>query len=106
MGTVHQFPAQSKQDRQEAVGQLARALRVAVDGQVGADASFEQREQAALELTNEVTRLFLQDELEAIGMRFGVRVEVDGVIYKRHEPGTARCQGAGSGGVAGGAWVT
>lgn len=90
MGTVHQFPSQRKQDRHEPVDHLARALRVAVDNKVGADASFERREGAALELTNEATRLFLQDELEVIGARFGVRVEVDGVVYKQHEPGVVR----------------
>ena len=56
MDTVHQFPVPRNQaaEPEEA---LARALRRAVDAKVGADASFERREVAALALTNEATRL-------------------------------------------------
>ena len=57
---------------------------------VGADASFEAREAAALALTNEATRLFLERELLAIADGHGTHVEVDGVIYQRHEPGIVR----------------
>ena len=89
MGTVHQFPVPRNQaaEPEEA---LARALRRAVDAKVGADASFERREVAALALTNEATRLFLHDDLMAMVERHGELVEVDGALYKRHEPGTVR----------------
>ena len=43
---------------------------------------------AALELTNEATRLFLHGDLMAIADRHGEHVEVDGVLYQRHQPGT------------------
>ena len=66
MGTVHQFPIQRNQTAVPAE-ELAHALRVAIDATVGADASFEAREVAALALTNDATRLFLERELLAIG---------------------------------------
>lgn len=93
MGTVHRFPVEGKGTTAttvEAAVELASSLRVAVDAMVGADASFSQRETAALELGNEATRLFLREDLVAIGERHGEAVEVDGHIYKRHEPGTVR----------------
>lgn len=93
MGTVHRFPVERKNTPLRAAGaaeELARALRLSVDAMVGADANFSQREAAALELGNEATRLFLRDDLVAIGERHGEAVEVDGHIYKRHEPGTVR----------------
>ena len=89
MGTVHQFPVQGK----KAAGveeTFARALRRAVDAKVGSAASFADREAAALAVSNEATRLFLRDDLLAIADRHGEEVEVDGRIYKRHEPGTVR----------------
>ena len=90
MGTVHEFRVQRKGEAAEADQELARALRIAVDSRVGSGASFEEREVAALELTNEATRLFLLDDLMAITNGHGEQVEVDGVIYQRHEPGTVR----------------
>ena len=58
---------------------------------VGADAiATEAREAAALALTNEATRLFLERELLATADGHGTHVEVDGVIYQRHEPGIVR----------------
>ncbi len=89
MGTVHQFPVQRNQTRAPAE-EVADALRMAIDATVGADASFEAREVAALALTNEATRLFLERELLAIADRHGAQLEVDGVIYQRHEPGIVR----------------
>lgn len=90
MGTLHEFPVQRKPGSIEPQQELARALRLAVDARVGAEASFEDREVAALAVTNEATRLFLLDELMAIRDRHGELVEVDGVIYQHHEPGTVR----------------
>ena len=76
MGTLHEFPVQRKQQAQEAEQAFARALRRAVDAKVGVDASFEAREVAALELTNEATRLFLLGDLMAIADRHGEQVKV------------------------------
>ena len=41
-------------------------------------------------LTNDATRLFLAGDLKAISDHHGPYVEVDGLVYKRHEPGTVR----------------
>ena len=89
MSTVHQFPVQRNQPP-AAPEEVADALGVAIDAAVGADASFEAREAAALALTNEATRLFLERELLAIADGHGTHVEGDGVIYQRHEPGIVR----------------
>ena len=89
MSTVHQFPVQRNQPP-AAPEEVADALGVATDAAGGADASFEAREAAALALTNEATRLFLERELLAIADGHGTHVEVDGVIYQRHEPGIVR----------------
>ena len=62
MGTVHQFSVQGKPATGEPEEAFARALRRAVDATVGAAASFQEREVAALALSNEATRLFLQDD--------------------------------------------
>ena len=78
MSTVHQFPVQRNQPP-AAPEEVADALGVAIDAAVGADASFEAREAAALALTNEATRLFLERELLAIADGHGTHVEVDGV---------------------------
>jgi hypothetical protein len=87
---LYEFPVQRKPQAQEAEQELARALCRAVEVKVGAHASFEAREVAALALTNEATRLFLRGDLMAIAERHGEQVEVDGVIYQRHQPGTVR----------------
>ena len=71
MGTVHQFPVPRNQPAAEPAEDLARSLRRAINAQVGADAPFEAREVAALALTNEATRLFLQSDLMAIADRHG-----------------------------------
>ena len=84
MSTVHQFPVQRNQPP-AAPEEVADARGVAIDAAVGADASFAAREAAALALTNEATRLFLERELLAIADGHGTHVEVDGVIYQRHE---------------------
>ncbi len=90
MATLHQFPVKSNPPLPEPPEKLARVLRLAVDAAVGSAASFEQREVAALELTNAATSLFLRGDLESIAESHGEHVEVGGVIYQRHEPGVVR----------------
>ena len=90
MGTVHQFPVPCNEPAAEPAQELARALRVAIDAEVGAAAPFATREVAALALTNEATRLFLESDLLAISDRHGEQVEVDGRIYQQHTAGTVR----------------
>ena len=82
MGTAHQFPVPCNQPAAEPAQELARALRVAIDAEVGATAPFAAREVAALALTNEATRLFLESDLLAIADRHGEQVEVDGSLYE------------------------
>jgi hypothetical protein len=76
------------------------ALRQAVDAQLVADATFAQREAVGLAPTNDATRQFLQDDLEAIAARDAAQVKWRG-LFQRHEPGTIhaapRCAAAAGG---------
>ena len=65
MGTVQQFPVQGNPTTAPAAT-LAGVLRRAVDTKVGPEASFAEREAAALALANDATRQFLQDDLMAM----------------------------------------
>ena len=89
MSTVQQLPTKGN-PRSVSGEALADMLKRAVDARVGCDATFERREAAALALTNDATRLFLAGDLKAISDHHGPYVEVDGLVYKRHEPGTVR----------------
>ena len=89
MGTVQQFPVQGNPTTAPAAT-LAGVLRRAVDTKVGPEASFAEREAAALALANDATRQFLQDDLMARVDRHSEHIEVDGACYKRHELGTVR----------------
>ena len=89
MGTVQQFPVQGNPTTVPAAA-LAGVLRRAVDAKVGPEASFAEREVAALALANDATRRFLEDDLLALVDRHGDHLEVDGACYKRHELGTVR----------------
>ena len=89
MGTVQQLPVQGNPTTAPAAT-LAGVLREVVDAKVGPEASFAQREAAALALANDATRLFLQDDLLAMVDRYGEHIEVEGACYKRHELGTVR----------------
>ena len=89
MGTVQQFPVQGNPTTAPAAT-LAGVLRRAVDTKVGPEASFAEREAAALALANDATRQFLQDDLMARVDRHSEHIEVDGACYKRPELGTVR----------------
>ena len=81
MGTVQQFPVQGNPTTAPAAT-LAGVLREVVDAQVGPEASFAQREAAALALANDATRLFLQDDLLAMVDRYGEHIEVEGGVLQ------------------------
>ena len=49
--------------------------------------TFAKREEAALALGNELVRGVLEEELQEIADSFGDEVLVDGVAFRRHEPG-------------------
>ena len=80
MSTVHQFPVTSRQRHR------ADALGVAIDAAVG---SRQLRGREAAALARMRPRDSSWSALLAIA-DFGTHVEVDGVIYQRHEPGVVR----------------
>lgn len=86
MGTIHQLPV-SHNKQESAEQDLARALRRAVDFRIGTNASFGDRERAAMELTNEATRSMLEVDLQVIADNHEEEVLVDCHLYKRHESG-------------------
>lgn len=51
-------------------------------------ASFGEREEVVLAVTNELARDTLEHDLREIAEQFDDEVLVDGVLYRRHEPGT------------------
>lgn len=58
----------------ELLADLVARLRDAVEAQVCAGASFQEREAAALAIANELTRGYLQNELERIADEHGDRL--------------------------------
>lgn len=89
MGTLHQLKQDSKSYFPEQ--ELAAVLCQAVNAKLGTDATFQDRESMALQLANEATRHFIKDDLEAIAQRQDESdyLEIEGKIYKKHEPGSA-----------------
>ena len=88
MGTLHRLPAKGKSELEEALASVVRALRRGVDDKAGPNASFEQTERAALELSNEATRRFLEESLQEIADSHCEQVKIRGWRYRRHQPGT------------------
>jgi len=72
-----------KAEVKRAIEQMQRALREALPA-----GNFAKREVAALEISNEVVRGVLVEELRAIAAGFPDELLVDGVAFKRHEAGT------------------
>ena len=70
------------------VKQLAKYVKEAVVSLVGPEASFAQREQLVLAVTNEATRLRLQEDLQTLADEVGSTVRVDGELFGEHESGT------------------
>jgi hypothetical protein len=52
------------------------------------EGSFGEREAQALAISDEAVRVLLREELQAVSDSFGDELRVNGVAYKRHEPGT------------------
>jgi hypothetical protein len=67
--------------------ELANCLRKAVGKVVASDATFADREVAALAVTNEVVRKMLEAELQQLSDGFGEQVRVDDVPYAEHLDG-------------------
>jgi hypothetical protein len=76
-----QLFAQSQVKR--CIRKMRRALRAGLP-----DGSFGESEAMALAISDEAVREFLQEELQAIAHGFGDEVLVNGLAYKRHEPGS------------------
>jgi hypothetical protein len=65
------------------------ALRRAVETKLPRNASFGDREALLLNVANEVCRIDLAAELQAIANRQSQEILVDGVLYKHHQDGSA-----------------
>jgi len=83
MDTVRRAKLLAKPEVKAAVVEIADQLsKVLPSGQ------FAQNEEFVLAVTGEASRLVLEHELQRIADSFPDRLLVDGVEYKRHEPGT------------------
>jgi hypothetical protein len=72
----------AKDEVKQALSELKNAARGALP-----TASFAEREEAMLVLLGEVGRGLLEEDLQCLADGFGDRLLVDGLEYKRHEPG-------------------
>jgi hypothetical protein len=90
MTTVPDVPANDNRSGiEDLIDDVAAALRRAVDAEVGAAASFGEREQAALRIANEATRRELLSALQDIVVAQGeADLLIDGQLLRRHQAGT------------------
>jgi hypothetical protein len=89
MGSIAELRIEGKGNTAEvAMADLVRAVRRVVECQVKAEASFGDREAAALRVTNEATRQYLVQELQAMSDGYADELLIDGVLFRRcHNPG-------------------
>ena len=73
----------AKPEVKKAIAAIRDALRKALP-----EAGFGEREAQALAINDEALRELLREELQAMSDSFGDELLVNGVPYKRHEPGT------------------
>ena len=87
MSNVHRIEPRSNENEAEiAMGDLVKCLRRVVELQVGRDASFQEREAAALDLGNESTRRYFEEELQEMANSYGGEILINGVLFRRsHE---------------------
>jgi hypothetical protein len=76
-------------DNDNFIDAIARELSRAVNARA-AHAPFAEREQAALEVSNEAVRRLLESELQKIADAEGEQVDVETETYRRHQPGDAK----------------
>lgn len=67
---------------------LQKLLTTFEDAMKVAGGTFGDRESAALELANELTRRWLEAELGKMAARYGEHVRVNGELHRRHASGT------------------
>lgn len=73
-----------------AARELVKAFECCVQAGLPSDARFGDRERRALELGNELVRRHLEASLQAIADSESEGVVVNGVEYRRHQPGRAK----------------
>ncbi len=89
MGSVAERRIEGKGNEAEvALADLTRAVRRAVEIQIGTDASFGDSEATALRVTNEATRRYLVQVLQDMSDGYRDELLIDGILYRRsHDPG-------------------
>lgn len=75
----------AKPEVKETIERLRETVRKALP-----NGSFASREEALLAIQEETTRSALEEELREIAKGFGDRVLVNGIEFKRHEPGVGK----------------
>jgi hypothetical protein len=78
----------NEQTYERAIKEARQALHRAVAARVVRNASFKDHEAALLAAANEACRLELEITLEGMVKLHPDRVQIDGVVYARHETGT------------------
>lgn len=76
--------------RAELVLKIVEALRVGIAGAVPNGLAFEDEGSILLEATNGAVRAQLAKRLRSLSEGFGDEIKVDGILYRRHHPGSAR----------------
>jgi hypothetical protein len=82
MPIVNRMELLARPEVMQAVTEIRSALRCALS-----EGTFGQREEEALAVSGEAVRQLLRQELQALADSFGEELRVDGVRYRRHEPG-------------------
>ena len=85
MDTVTRTAFLAKPEVKEVIGELCRVVR-----RVLPDGDFAEREEAVLTTFNEAMRSVLEEELQGVANGFGALLLVDGVEYKKHQPGVGK----------------
>ncbi len=84
MDSVHEVEFKSNENEAEvAMADLVRALRRAVEVQVGVEAPFKDREVTALGVANEASRQYFEQELQRMSDSYEDEILIDGVLHRR-----------------------
>ncbi len=89
MGSVHQVEFKSNRNEIEvAMEDLVRALRRAVEAQVEPEATFSQRETAALDVANKASAGYFEQVLQEMSDSYDDEMLIDGELYRRSHDAT------------------
>lgn len=83
MRSVNRSELFAKPEVKRVISEIREALKAALP-----EGCFAEREAAALAINDEAARSLLEQELQMMADSFGEQVLVDGVSYKKHEPGS------------------